>query len=92
MKLFKSMTSGDDNSKASDTAWGWISSQKWPEWTSPTPREISADPGFAEIKYLTAKNASRLVSGECTVTGLAALGTRGITDPLNSENLIKDSY
>jgi nucleotide-binding universal stress UspA family protein len=33
MKLFKNITFGDDNSKAADIAWGWISSQNWPEWT-----------------------------------------------------------
>jgi nucleotide-binding universal stress UspA family protein len=33
MKLFKNITFGDDQSKASDTAWGWICAQNWPEWS-----------------------------------------------------------
>lgn len=33
MKLFKNITFGDDNSKASDTAWGWICAQSWPDWS-----------------------------------------------------------
>ena len=33
MKLFKNITFGDDNSAASDTAWGWICAQSWPEWS-----------------------------------------------------------
>lgn len=33
MNLFKNITFGDDGSKSADIAWGWISSQKWPDWT-----------------------------------------------------------
>ena len=33
MNLFKNITFGDDQSKSSDTAWGWICAQTWPDWT-----------------------------------------------------------
>ncbi len=33
MELLKKITFGDDSSKASDTAWGWICAQSWPEWS-----------------------------------------------------------
>lgn len=33
MKLFKNITFGDDQSVSADTAWGWICSQTWPQWT-----------------------------------------------------------